>query len=121
MAAPELRLLVCGSRDYTNAERVTQVLSSLPRPAVLITGQAPGADRLAEEWATSQRIRIIPFPADWAKYGRAAGPLRNRAMVRDGKPTLVVAFPRDPQAISPGTQDMITVARAAGIPTYVMQ
>jgi hypothetical protein len=50
------------------------------------------------------------FPAQWDRYGEAAGPIRNAWMLEFGKPDLVVAFPG-----GRGTADMISKARKAGI------
>jgi hypothetical protein len=48
--------------------------------------------------------------ADWEKLGRSAGPIRNQAMLDEGRPDLVVAFPGHH-----GTADMVRRARAAGV------
>lgn len=60
--------------------------------AVLIDGDARGADRLAGEWARARGIENLKFVADWAGQGRAAGPIRNERMLREGKPDLVIVF-----------------------------
>jgi hypothetical protein len=77
---------------------------------VLIEGEAPGADTLAREWATEQGIPVERYPADWNRHGKAAGPIRNRRMLVEGKPDLVVAFPG-----GRGTANMISQAEAAGV------
>lgn len=41
---------------------------------------ARGVDTLAVEFASKYNIPIKPFPANWDKYGRAAGPIRNSQM-----------------------------------------
>jgi hypothetical protein len=81
-----------------------------PDRDVIIYGGAYGADRLAREWAEEHCLGSECYPADWTKYGRAAGPIRNKQMLVEGKPDLVVAFPG-----GPGTADMVRQARAAGI------
>lgn len=61
--------------------------------------------------ATNHRHRPVrAFPADWHRDGKAAGPIRNRRMLLEGMPDLVVAFPG-----GRGTADMVRRARAAGI------
>jgi hypothetical protein len=54
------------------------------------------------------------FPADWKKYKRAAGHIRNKEMLDFGF-DLLIAFPG-----GPGTTNMITITRGAGIPVYVV-
>jgi len=77
---------------------------------VVIHGDARGADRLADLWATSRDVDVERFPADWHGLGRAAGPLRNARMLTDGAPDVVVAFPG-----GHGTANMIGQALDAGV------
>lgn len=56
---------------------------------------------------------IIPFPAEWEKYGKSAGPIRNRQML-DENPDLVIAFHDDIES-SKGTKDCIKEAEKRGI------
>jgi hypothetical protein len=77
---------------------------------VLIEGDARGADRIAGEWADLRDIEHIKFTADWKKFGRPAGPIRNEQMLREGKPDLVIALPG-----SRGTAHMVRIAREASV------
>jgi hypothetical protein len=107
------RLLVCGGQLYTDRERVYSVLSEL-NPAIIIHGAAPGADTLAHEWALSSfpPVGVIRFLAHWTGYGRRmAGFARNIRMLREGRPTLVCAFPG-----RAGTEHMVHIADDAGVP-----
>lgn len=76
----------------------------------LIEGDAPGADRMAGKWASKNNIAPLEFPAKWTKYGRAAGPIRNKQMLDEGKPDFVIAFPGNS-----GTANMIKQALKARI------
>jgi hypothetical protein len=87
-----VRLLVCGSRDWTERLPVLYEIKTLA-PDVLIHGDATGADRIAAGLARELGgVESIAFPADWARDGRAAGPIRNGRMLRDGKPDRGLAF-----------------------------
>lgn len=79
--------------------------------ALVIHGAAPGADSLAKEWADLRGIAENGYPADWTRFGRKAGPIRNQRMLDQGKPDIVIAFPG-----GRGTADMVRRARTAGIP-----
>jgi hypothetical protein len=79
----------------------------------VIDGGAPGADSLAHDWATYMGIKSTRVFADWDRHGKAAGPIRNREMLKL-KPQLVVAFPG-----GRGTEDMINIASKAGIQVFV--
>ncbi len=105
------KILVCGGRDYSDRERVFEILDML-RPCEIVHGAYRGADSLAGEWADSRVIPQSPHPADWDKYKRRAGPIRNSEMLRLHKNIdLVVAFPG-----GSGTQDMRSKARLQLIP-----
>ena len=88
-------------------------------PQVIVEGCARGADRAAEWWASNHpSIHVAHYPADWAREGKAAGPLRNIRMLKEGKPSAVIAFHRD-LARSKGTGHMVKIALAAGIKVWV--
>jgi predicted Rossmann-fold nucleotide-binding protein len=108
------RVLVIGGRDYRDQERSFSELDRLHaqyRFAVLIHGGAPGADKLANDWAVSRSVPVEVFPAAWSEHGHSAGPLRNAQMLKDGKPTLVIAFPG-----GKGTRDLVRRATHKGLP-----
>lgn len=120
-----MRVLVCGSRTWSDEAIVHAILDGLFANAAkddfaLIEGGAKGADAVAADWAKMHRrdIEHLDFPADWATHGRAAGPKRNQRMIDEGRPDLVAAFTDKPLADSKGTADMVRRARAAGIPIY---
>jgi hypothetical protein len=73
-------------------------------------GGATGADALAIQWAMHRRVNFRVYYADWDGKGKSAGPIRNRQMLADFKPNLVIAFPG-----GAGTTDMIAVAKKAGV------
>ncbi len=111
-----MRVLVTGDRNYTNREAIRACLLKLTDEGytVLIEGEARGADTLAREEAEKLGYTIKPYPAKWSEHGMAAGPIRNRQMVKEGKPDLVVYFHHD-LASSKGTRDMVNHARSRKI------
>jgi SLOG family YspA-like protein len=112
------RLLICGARDWTDRFIVDMVLANYPPGTVVIHGAARGADTIAGELGKAMGFEVEPYPADWKKYGRAAGPIRNQQMLDEGKPTELVAFNNDLRH-SNGTHDMLTRARRAGLPVAI--
>jgi hypothetical protein len=106
----EIRVLVTGGRDYADSETVWAVLGELLPIAALAHGQARGADSLADYWASQHGVPVYGYPADWSRHGRAAGAIRNRQMLDDFRPDLVVAFPG-----GKGTRDMVARARRADV------
>lgn len=119
-----MRVLVCGSRNYGfklhERDHVFGVIEEFTAPASEITiihGAAKGVDTAAGYWAKLTNNNCLVFPADWAKHGKAAGPIRNKQMLDEGKPDLVIAF------LAPnsrGTKNMIEQAERAGVPVEVI-
>jgi len=106
-------LLVCGGRDYDDTDFLEKFLDDLAekhRITLLIHGGARGADELASNWAWSRDIPRKEYKAYWNKHGNAAGPIRNKLMLTEGKPDLVIAFPG-----GSGTADCIRQAKLLGI------
>ncbi len=85
-------------------------------PALVVEGEAHGADLMARSWAEARKIAVCPHPALWKTYGRRAGPIRNREMLtHHPELSLVVAFYDRPSTESKGTADMVRAARRARI------
>jgi len=98
-------------------ERIATALlqASAGRPvALLLHGGAHGADRLIDHAARSLAWPVQVIPAEWGRYGRAAGPLRNGLLLRRAlevaapaqASVLVVAFPG-----AAGTASLLRQAR----------
>lgn len=104
-----MRVIIAGSRNYTNyLELVSfcdQVLSGT-ESIEIVSGTARGADSMGEKYANERGYKISRFPADWNKYGKSAGYVRNKEMAdyADG----LIAF-WDGQ--SKGTLHMINLAK----------
>lgn len=75
-------VLVSGSRRFDRSLELQDVLSQLA-PAVLCVGDAIGADKIARDWATWSQTHCRVNAADWPRFGKAAGPMRNAALVKD--------------------------------------
>lgn len=111
-----MRVLVCGGRDYPEDAVWHYLEYCAPaelgeRITVLIHGDAEGADRAAAHWgARDLEVKVVAFPANWRKYGKRAGPLRNQRMLAEGKPDAVIAFRG-----GKGTANMVALAMASGV------
>lgn len=106
-----MKVLVCGGRDYIDEVTVINTLNGIePKIKLLIHGNSPGADTLADRWAMHNGVQVARFPANWTRFGDAAGPIRNGEMVRWLSPDLVIAFPG-----GKGTASMAGIARRVGI------
>jgi hypothetical protein len=85
----------------------------------IIEGNARGADTMAGVYATTWGLGLEVYPANWKKYNKAAGPIRNQQMLDEGKPDLVLAF-HDNIDKSKGTKDMVARAEKAGIEVRII-
>lgn len=121
----EFKVLVCGGRDYDNRERLFGVLDrSLEaafmagRTFVLIHGGARGADRLSHEWASmwEEYVNVRVYEADWARHKKAAGPIRNKKMLTEEEPHVIVACKG-----GNGTAHMMKIGRQAGVPVMEIE
>lgn len=111
-----MKLIVCGGRKYENKLAVYHVLDRVHakyKISLIIEGGALGADRQARGWAIENRVPHVTEEANWAKYGRRAGPIRNGVMLAKYMPDGVIAFPG-----GMGTANMIEQAEAAGVQVY---
>ncbi len=118
-----MRVLVCGDRNWKNMGVIERELKKFPSDTIVIHGAARGADTLGKFVAEKIGLKVINdgkgFPADWKRYGRAAGPIRNQQMIDEGKPDLVLAFHENLNA-SKGTRDMVNRAESVGIKVVVI-
>jgi len=112
------RILICGDRNWTDVETIENFVKSLPPDTVIIHGECRGADSIADKAAKEHGLTVETFSAKWEKYGDAAGPIRNRRMLVEGKPDRVVAF-HDDLSKSRGTADMLKQARKQRVPCEV--
>lgn len=110
------RLLVCGDRNWTNLNRVREVIQLVQNPSVIIAGECQGADLCAKTVAAELNIPYLGFPADWRTHGRAAGPIRNNQML-GASPTIILAFHNDINS-SKGTKHMLSISKY--IPRYLI-
>ena len=120
-----MKVLVCGGRDFgtvssgADPERVKEqrrlmdmVLSKIGGISKIVHGNAKGADWLAGKWAEKNKIHHTgdTYSADWGTFGKAAGMIRNKRMLDEESPDLVVAFPG-----GRGTEGMVKISKAAGV------
>lgn len=111
-----MRVIVCGSRGWSNRDLIAEVLAELPGDTTLVHGAAKGADRIAEQEGQKLGFLIEPWPALWDDHGKRAGLIRNEQMAVMGA-DLCLAFW---DGRSTGTQHMTEMAAKHGIPIRVV-
>ncbi len=113
-----MRLLICGDRHWTNSKLIGEWIDKYS-PDIVIEGDCRGADKMAGEEARKRGIGVEEYPAQWDKHGRGAGPIRNKQMLEEGKPTHVLAFHNNIEE-SKGTKNMLMQAERIGIQVEVI-
>ena len=124
----KFRILVCGGRHFEDYALLNNILNKVlkdkmlaPKDVEIVSGHSKGADMLGERWAEENNASVKIFPADWVKYKKSAGPIRNKQMIDyitcfENK--MVVAF------VSPnskGTKQTISLAEKNKIPVIVTE
>ena len=122
------RVIIAGSRKFNDYQKLLETLDELGIHLInsidsveIISGHAPGADTLGERFADAYGYPLKIFPADWDKYGKAAGPIRNEQMAKYAAETdrgILIAFPIGE---SKGTRNMIKLAKQYGLEVNIIE
>lgn len=97
-----MKVIVAGSRNFIDYKFVENILNQRTDIDEIVCGLARGADNLGRQWAHLHHVPVTTFPAQWGKYGKAAGMMRNTEMAEYAD--YLIAFW---DGRSPGTKDMI--------------
>ncbi len=117
---PIKRVVIAGCRDYDNYDEAKEYIDfclsniRIENEIIIVSGCASGADALGERYAEENRLKIEKYPANWEKYGRSAGPKRNRQMAEAAD--YVICFW---DGKSRGTKSMIGYALKCGKPVKI--
>lgn len=115
------RLIVAGMRDWSDRRAVfarLDVILRLRPNLILVHGACPtGADAIADRWARRRGVKAERHPANWAVYGKRAGPRRNEAMARLGADFCLLFW----DGKSRGTGSMNRLARRFEIPIWCVR
>ena len=113
------RILICGAREWNDFNKIKQILNKYTINDIIIHGDCVGADKIGGYLAKQLKMEVLVYPADWKKYGRSAGPIRNQQMIDEGKPDYCYAFHSNIEK-SKGTKDMIFRCIKACIPYEII-
>lgn len=106
-----MRIIIAGSRDYDNYEEAAKLIDEFIKDIdtsnpVIISGGAKGADKIGEEYAARNDLDCVVYRANWGKYGKQAGVIRNGEMAKNAD--CLLAFWNGE---SRGTYNMINTAK----------
>jgi hypothetical protein len=108
-----MKVLVCGDRNWEDEELIQQIFNTMPSLSAIVHGNCRGADKLAGKVASRMGIEVFPIPAQWKKYGKKAGPIRNSQMLEEHPDIRLIVALHDDIDSSKGTSDMILKALSA--------
>ena len=113
-----MKTIIAGSRTE---KRFAQVIlafkaTNLPLDAIteVVSGCADGVDQMGERRAQMMQLPVRQFPADWKRYGKAAGRQRNLQMAVYAQALIALWDGK-----SPGTRHMIATAERMGLKVFV--
>lgn len=113
-----MKVIICGDRNWTDEDKICKEINKLPLYSWIIQGECSGADLLARKIALNLGYDVVGFPANWKKYGKKAGRIRNQRMLQT-KPDLVIAFHSNLKN-SKGTKHMVNIARRQDIKVRII-
>ena len=109
------RIVIAGCRYYDNYGEAKQFIDKCisdlrtNNTIIIISGASSGADAIGERYAAENGFEIEKYPADWKRFGRKAGPIRNRQLAE--LCDIAICFWNEN---SKGTKSMIDCARKLG-------
>ena len=108
-----MKIIIAGSRNFNDYALLRKTLDEIlidDGDYEVVSGCCSGADKLGERYAAEKGFRVKHFPADWSKFGKAAGPIRN-ALMADYADGLVLFW----DGTSKGSKNMLENARKRGL------
>lgn len=110
-----MKTIIAGSRSINDMRHLERALAlSGIAPTVVLCGGAFGVDELGSKWAHANGVPVWGYPAEWSKYGRRAGFVRNITMAEHASALIAVW-----NGSSPGTKHMIREAEDRLLRVYV--
>lgn len=117
-----IKVIIAGTRDFNdyaflkkNVDYFLQGINPNNEEIEIVSGNARGADKLGERYAKEHNLPVKLFPANWDKYGKQAGYLRNQEMANYSD--VLIAFWDEK---SKGTKHMIDIAKKQGLTVIVV-
>ncbi|REE82995.1 uncharacterized protein DUF2493 [Lutibacter oceani] len=113
-----MKLIIAGSRNFNDYKKLCQICDNILQIQTnieIVSGAYyKGADKLGEQYAAEKGFLLTKFPADWKRFGKAAGPKRNKEMANYAD-TLIAFL----DGKSKGTKHMIDLAKQVGLEVVV--
>ena len=112
------KVIIAGTRTFSDYSLLKDGCNHYLKNKSEITvvcGMAKGADLLGKRYAQENNFPCTEFPANWEKYGRGAGYIRNEEMAKNAD--ALIAFW---DGKSKGTGHMINLAEKYGLDSRIV-
>lgn len=110
-----MKVVIAGSRNIKDYKLVVDTIKNSGYTITeVVSGCATGVDRLGEQWAIANNVPVKEMPADWNRFGKRAGPERNRRMAEYADAAIIIW-----DGVSNGTKNMINEMKRVKKPHYV--
>ena len=116
----DYNVIIAGARIFTDVNKLFEICDKalanikLKRNICIISGNANGADKLGEFYASSRGYNIKVMPADWNKHGNKAGYMRNVEMSEVANACIIFL-----KGESKGSKHMIQIAKSKKLPCVI--
>ena len=112
-----MKVIIAGSRTISSIACIVNAVDQSGFDITeVVSGMARGVDSLAIDFANLNIIPVHKFPADWNKYGKSAGYIRNQQMAEFADALIAIW---DGQ--SKGTKHMIDIMQKTNKPAFIYQ
>jgi hypothetical protein len=109
-----MRTIIAGSRTIVDKEAVFIAIARAPwTPTSVISGGAAGVDTLGEKWAHEHAVKVVRLEADWNRFGKRAGYLRNIEMAALAEALILIWDGK-----SKGSGHMKQIAESRGLKVF---
>lgn len=110
-----MKVIIAGSRKISDySELLTAIARARFEITEVVCGMAIGTDKLGEKWARVNNLPVKEMPADWNKYGKPAGPIRNKQMAEYADAAIVLWDGK-----SDGSRNMISEMNRLNKPVFI--
>lgn len=114
-----MRLIIAGSRTITQygfVEASIAFLGIKDDIEEIVCGMAAGVDTLGMRFAKENNIPVKQFPANWYKYNKSAGPIRNAEMAQYANALLLIW-----DGVSKGSKNMLEQAGQYNLKLFTVE
>jgi len=109
-----LKTIIAGGRKIENFRLLRMAIRDCQwRITSVLCGCCSGVDLMGAEWANKRKIHVDYYPAEWGKYGKSAGIIRNKKMAENADALILIR-----SKSSKGSSSMLKEANALGLKVF---